>query len=120
MGPKQQMTQVTPLLTLCPQTNRFQINLFTSSDIQNSYQPVHRVDKFSDQRIRYTDLTDLQINRLQINRLQINRLTDCLTLYWAYRFMDGFTTPINPVGLTLFPPIRFRRHSYLRFALINY
>ena len=48
MGPKQQMTQVIPLLTLCPQTNRFQINLFTSSDIQNSDQPVHRLDKFSD------------------------------------------------------------------------
>ena len=69
MGPKQQMTQVISLLTLCPQTNRFQINLFTSSDIQNSDHPVHRLDKFSDQRIRYTDLTDLQINRLQINRL---------------------------------------------------
>ena len=85
MGPKQQMTQVIPLLTLCPQTNRFQINLFTSSDIQNSDQPVYR-----------------QVFRLTDQIYKFNRLTDLSNfVIGPTDSRNGFVKFISPIGLTL-------------------
>ena len=85
MGPKQQMTQVIPLLTLCPQTNRFQINLFTGSDIQNSDQLVHR-----------------QVFRLTDQIYGINRFIDLSNfVIGPTDSRNGLGKFISPIGLTL-------------------